>query len=357
MTTRRTFLRAAALSPAAAAVPRLASAATPFRAAWIYVAPVADAGYTFQHDLGRKAVEAKFGSAVKTSFVENVEEGADAERVIRNLAKENDIVFTTSFGFMNPTVKVAQQFPKVRFEHATGYKRSANLATYSARFYEGRFLGGVLAGHMTKSNVIGFVGAFPIPEVIQNINAFALGARMVNPKVQVKLIMCSTWYDPAKEHTAADTLMSQGADVITTHTDSPAVQQAGEERGVYTIGFNSDMSRFGPKTCLTSVVDDWSGYYIGRVQAAMDHSWKSTDTWGGLKDGFVVMAPFSPVVPKDVADDVNARKADIVAGKLSPFAGPLADQSGATKVSAGSSLPDPGILGMNWLVPNVEGKV
>ncbi len=358
MQTRRTILRAAALAPAAVAgLGSAARAAAPYRVGFVYVAPVADAGYTFQHDLGRRAVEAKFGGKVTTSFVENVEEGADAERVIRNLAKENDMVFTTSFGFMNPTVKVAKQFPKVKFEHATGYKRDANLATYSARFYEGRFLAGVLAGRMTKSGVIGFVGAFPIPEVIQNINAFALGAKLVRPDVQVKLVMVSTWYDPAKERTAADTLMSQGADVLTTHTDSPAVQQAGEERGVYTVGFNSDMGRFGPKTCLTSVVTDWSGYYVAHVEAAMDGKWHSQDTWGGIKDGMIVLAPFNAAVPKDVAADVLAKQAEIVSGKLLPFGGPLTDQAGVTKAASGSGLADGDILGMNWLVPNVQGKV
>ena len=358
MTTRRTLLKAAALAPAVAVTRGTAArAAGPYRVGFVYVAPIADAGYTFQHDLGRRALEAKFGSKIKTSYVENVEEGADAERVIHNLAKENDLIFTTSFGFMNPTIKVAKSFPHVKFEHATGYKRAPNVATYSARFYEGRFLAGVLAGKMTKSNVLGFVGAFPIPEVMQNINAYALGARLVNPKAQVKLVMVSTWYDPAKERTAADTLMSEGADVLTTHTDSPAVQQAGEERGVYTVGFNSDMSRFGPKTCLTSVVSDWSGYYIGEVEAGMAGTWKSHDTWGGLKDGMIVLAPFNPAVPKPVVDEVMAKRADIISGKLMPFEGPLSDQSGAQKVASGASLPDSEILSMNWLVPSVEGKV
>ena len=357
MQTRRTLLQAAVLAPAAAALPRVARADGPYRVGFVYVAPVADAGYTFQHDLGRRAVEKTFGDKVKTSFVENVEEGADAERVIRNLAKENDLVFTTSFGFMNPTVKVAKQFPKVKFEHATGYKRDTNVATYSGRFYEGRYLAGVLAGRMTKTNIVGFVAAFPIPECVQNINAFALGAKSVNPAVQVKIVMVSTWYDPAKERTAADTLMSQGADVITTHTDSPAVQQAGEERGIFTVGFNSDMQRFGPKTCLTSVVSDWAPYYVAEVKAAMDGSWTSHDTWDGLKQGMVVLSPFNAAVPKEVAEEVMARRADIADGKLLPFGGPLTDQAGAAKVAAGAALPDPAILGMNWLVPNVQGKV
>ncbi len=323
----------------------------------MYVGPVEEAGYTFQHDHARKLMEAKFAGKVKTTYVENVPEGADAERVIRKLAEGNDMVFTTSFGYMNPTVKVAAQFPKVKFEHATGYKRAANLSTYSARFYEGRFLAGVIAGRMTKSNVIGFVGAFPIPEVVQNINAYALGARMVNPKVTVKVVWVSTWYDPGKERAAADTLMSQGADVLVTHTDSAAVQEAGEQRGIWTIGFNSDMSKYGPKTCLTSVISDWSGYYEQEVQAGMDGTWKSHDTWGGLKSGMVVLAPFNPVLPKPVVDEVTARRQDIIDGKLAPFQGPLKDQAGAEKVQAGGGLSDPQILGMNWLVQGVEGKI
>jgi simple sugar transport system substrate-binding protein len=350
-------MRTALLAPVAASGLRAAAAAEPYKVAFMYVAPVEEAGYTYQHDLGRKAVDAKFGPKVKTSFVENVPEGADAERVIRKLAQSNSLVFTTSFGFMNPTVKVAHEFPKVKFEHATGYKRAANLATYSGRFYEGRFLAGVIAGRMTKSNVIGFVGAYPIPEVVQNINAYAIGARLVNPKTVVKVVWVSTWYDPGKERAAADTLMSQGADVLVTHTDSAAVQEAGEQRGVWTVGFNSDMGRYGPKTCLSSVVSDWSGYYVQEVEAAMDGTWKSHDTWGGLKEGMVVMAPFNPAMPKPVADEVMARRDDVIAGKLAPFQGPLKDQAGAEKVPAGGKLADEQILGMNWLAEGVEGKL
>ena len=361
MQSRRDLMRAALAAPlAAGVVPALigrAQAADPYRVAFMYVAPVEEAGYTFQHDLGRRAVAEKFGSKVKVSYVENVPEGADAERVVRKLAQSNDLVFTTSFGFMNPTVKVAAQFPKVKFEHATGYKRAANLSTYSGRFYEDRFLAGVIAGRMTKSNVLGFVGAFPIPEVVQNINAYAIGARMVNPKAVVKVVWVSTWYDPGKERAAADTLMSQGADVLVTHTDSAAVQEAGEQRGVWTIGYDSDMGRYGPKTCLTSVVSDWTGYYIQEVQAAMDGTWKSHDTWGGLKSGMVRMAPFNKALPQAVADETMARQADIESGKLAPFQGPLKDQAGATKVAAGARLSDPEILGMNWLAEGVEGKL
>lgn len=361
MQTRRDIMRTALAAPLAAGLAptlaRTAQAATPYRVAFMYVGPVEEAGYTYQHDLGRRAVQAKFGAKVKTSYVENVPEGADAERVVRKLAQTNDLVFTTSFGFMNPTVKVAKEFPKVKFEHATGYKRLPNLATYSGRFYEGRFVAGVIAGMMTRSNVIGFVGAFPIPEVVQNINAYAIGARMVNPKTVVKVVWVSSWYDPGKERAAADTLMSQGADVLVTHTDSAAVQQAGEQRGIWTIGYDSDMSRYGPKTCLTSVVSAWGGYYIQEVQAAMDGTWKSHDTWGGLKSGMVKMAPFNKVMPQHVAEVAHARETDIIAGTLQPFQGPLKDQAGTLKVAAGKALTDPEILGMNWLAEGVEGKL
>ncbi|MDA8248751.1 MAG: BMP family ABC transporter substrate-binding protein [Rhodospirillales bacterium] len=366
MHSRRDLMRAALAAPLAAGVaPALvkggligsARAAGPYKVGFMYVGPVEEAGYTFQHDLGRRAVDAKFGAKVKTTYVENVPEGADAERVVRKLAQSNELVFTTSFGFMNPTVKVAKEFPKVKFEHATGYKRAANLATYSGRFYEGRFLAGVIAGRMTKSNVLGFVGAFPIPEVVQNINAYAIGARMVNPKAVVKVVWVSTWYDPGKERAAADTLMSQGADVLVTHTDSAAVQEAGEQRGIWTIGYDSDMGRYGPKTCLTSVVSDWAGYYVQEVEAGMNGTWKSHDTWGGLKSGMVRMAPFNKALPQPVADEVTARQADIEAGKLAPFQGPLKDQAGATKVAAGARMADPEILGMNWLAEGVEGKL
>ncbi len=357
MQTRRHVLQSALALSGAAAFGGRALAASPYRVAFVYVAPVGDAGYSYQHDLGRKAVAAHYGSKVKTTFVENVPEGADAERVIRKLAQTNDMVFTTSFGFMDATVKVARQFPHVKFEHATGYKRAANLSTYSARFYEGRYLAGVIAGRMTKSNVIGFVGAFPIPEVINNIDAFELGARSVNPKVETKLVMVSAWFDPGKERAAAETLFSQGADVVTTHTDSPAVQQAGEDRGVWTIGYDSDMARFGPKTCLTSVISDWDGYYIQEVGAAMDGTWKSHDTWGGLKSGMIKMAPFNPALPAAIADEVRARQADIESGKLLPFHGPILDQSGTQKVAAGAALSDDEINSMNWLVQGVQGTV
>ena len=358
-TTRRSLLQASLALPAAAMLPRVAGAAAPFNVGFVYVAPIGDAGWTFQHELGRKALVAALGDGVKTTYVENVpEEGADAERVIRKLATDgNGLIFTTSFGFMEPTLKVAKQFPKVKFEHCTGYKRAANLATYSARFYEGRYLTGLIAGRMTKSNVIGYVAAFPIPEVVQGINAVLLAARTVNPNVTIKVVFVSSWFDPGKERAAADTLISQGADVVMHHTDSSAVVQGAEEKGVWSFGYDSDMLRYGPKTNLTSVTMHWGDYYIERTKAAIAGTWKSGDVWGGLKTGMVKLGPLNAAVPDSVKAEVAAAQAKIEAGTLAPFAGPIKDQKGAVKVAAGKSLTDGEILGMDWFAEGVQGKL
>ncbi len=355
-TTRRTLLGTALAAPALLTARRArAQAAMPV--AFMYVSPVGDAGWSFQHELGRRALDKELGGAVKTSFVENVNEGADAERVIRKLASDgNKLIFTTSFGYMNPTLKVAAGFPDTRFEHSTGYKRAANVATYSARFYEGRTVSGVIAGHMTRSKVLGFVAAFPIPEVLQCINAYTLAARSMQPDVQVRVVFTSSWFDPGKERAAADTLIAGGADVLTHHTDSTAVVQAGEEKGVPTVGYNSDLSRFGPKTCATSIVMHWDDYYLRRAKAAMDGSWTATDTWGGMAAGMIRMAPFGPNVPAEARAAAEAAQAAIVAGKP-VFAGPIKDQAGAVRVAAGAALADKDILAMNWLAEGVQGKV
>lgn len=354
---RRSLLRTAVILPAAGLV-RPARAAEPFKAAWVYVSPVGDAGWTFQHELGRRAVDAAMGSAVKTSYVEKVEEGADSERVIRQLAMDgNQLIFTTSFGYMNPTLKVAQAFPKTYFEHATGYKQAPNVATYSARFYEGRYLGGIVAARMSKTGVIGYVAAFPIPEVVQGINATLLGARSVNPKAEVKVVWTSSWFDPGKERAAADTLISQGADILTHHTDSTAVVQAGEEKGIYTISYNSDMAKYGPRTCLTGATSVWDQYYIGRVKAAIAGTWKSSDVWGGIGQGMIRMAPFNAVIPADVVAEIATKQASIGSGALSPFTGPLLDQAGKVKLASGVTMPDKDITSMNWLAQGVQGKI
>ena len=358
-TTRRSLLRTSLLAPAIATLaPRAGMAADPMLVGFVYVGPIGDAGWTYQHELGRRAMDAALGDKIKSSYVENVAEGADAERVIRKMATDgNKLIFTTSFGYMNPTLKVAQHFPRTYFDQATGYKHAVNMGTYSARFYEGRYLSGMLAGHMSKSGVVGYVAAFPIPEVVQGINAFILGAQSINPKTTVKVVWTGSWFDPGKERAAADTLISQGADFITHHTDSTAVVQAGEEKGVFTVGYSSNMAKYGPKTCLTAVTMVWDGYYIDTAKAAVDGTWKSSDVWGGLKDGMIAMAPYNSVIPTAVLQDVAAKQSQIATGTLKPFAGPIKDQDGKTKVAAGTSLIDQEILEMHWLAEGVQGKL
>ncbi len=342
----------------AAGVAVAGNAAAVTKVAFVYVGPIGDHGYSYQHDQGRLAVEKEFGDKVKTSYVESVPEGADAERVIRQLAASgNDIIFTTSFGFMNPTLKVAKSFPKVKFEHATGYKRAKNVSTYSARFYEGRTVLGTIAGKMTKSNVVGYIASFPIPEVIRGIDAFTLALRKVNPKAIVKVVWVNSWFDPGKEGDAAKTLIDQGADIITQHTDSPAPLQVAESRGVYGFGQASDMKSYAPKAQLTAIVDDWNYYYIERVKAVMDGTWKSTDSWFGLKQGMVEMAPYGDAVPADVRKLADEVKQSIIDGKFHPFQGPIKDQNGKLVVKAGAVVSDKELLSLNWYVEGVEGSI
>ncbi len=297
-----------------------ADAQEKMKVGFVYVGPISDHGYSYQHDQGRLAVEKELGDKVTTTFVENVPEGADAERVIEQLASSgHKLIFTTSFGFMNPTLKVAQRHPDVKFEHATGYKRSANVATYSARFYEARTVIGQIAGKMTKSNIIGYIGSFPIPEVISGINAFTIAMREVNPKAEVRVVWVNSWYDPGKEAEAAKALIDQGADVISLHTDSPAAIQVAQERGLWVFGQSSDMTRFGPKAHLTAIVDDWREYYVNRVKAALDGSWKSQDTWGGFKDHMLFLAPYNPAIPADVVAAAEKTRTDIMEGKRHSF--------------------------------------
>lgn len=331
----------------------------PTKVGFVYVGPIGDHGWTYRHEQGRLAVERAFGDKVKTSFVESVSEGADAERVIRDLAASgHKIIFTTSFGYMNPTVKVARQFPDVRFEHATGYKRADNVSTYMARFYEGRYVIGKIAGRVTKSNVIGYIGSFPIPEVVRGINAFTLALRSVNPKASVKVVWVSSWYDPGKENDAAKVLIDQGADIIVQHTDSTAPLQAAQAAGVHGFGQASDMSGFAPKAHLTSIVDNWDGYYVSRVKAVMDGTWASQDTWGGLVTGMVEMAPYNAeALPADVVAEARATAQGISEGTIKPFASPIRDQTGMVKVPEGTTLADEDLLGMNWYVEGVEGEL
>lgn len=326
-------------------------------AAFVYVGPVGDHGWSYQHDQGRQAVEKELG--IKTTFVESVAEGADAGRVIRKLAAAgNKIIFTTSFGYMNPTNKVAKQFPNVKFEHATGYKRDHdNVSTYSGRYYEGRAVIGTIAGMMTKSNVIGYIASFPIPEVVRGINAMTLAARKVNPDITVKVVWVNSWFDPGKEGDAAKALIDQGADIISQHTDSPAPLQVAEQRGVFGFGQASNMHDFAPTMQLTAIVDNWKPYYIERVKAAMDGNWNSEDTWHGLKQGMVDIAPYGDAVPADVRAAADKVRDDIIDGSLHPFAGPINNQAGEEVTKAGESISDGDLLGMDWYVEGVQGQL
>jgi simple sugar transport system substrate-binding protein len=332
--------------------------AEPLKVGFVYVSPVGDAGWTTQHNRGREQMQQALGAKVTTTFVEKVPEGADAERVIRDLAAQGHrLIFTTSFGFMNPTIKVAEEFPDVRFEHATGYKTAPNVGTYNARFYEGRYAAGVLAGRMTKTHVLGYVAAFPIPEVLQGINAFTLGARSVDPKAQVRVIWVNSWYDPGKERDAASALIGQGADIVTHHTDSSAAVAAAEEKGRMAVAYHSDMSRFGPKAQLAAVTHHWGEHYTRTAQRVLDGTWKAGALWGGMKDGMIRIEAFGPSVPKEVVDEVNARAAAISAGEVHPFTGPIQSNDGREIAAKGVVLTDEQLGKMDFYVQGVVGKV
>ena len=345
----------------AAQAPASAPAAKPepLKAAWVYVGPVGDAGWTYAHDQGRKAVEAEFGDKVKTTIVEKVPEGADAERVIRDLAAQgNKIIFATSFGFMEPMVKVAAEFPDVKFEHATGYKTSANMRVYDIKLYQDAYVSGVLAGGMTKSNTIGFVATFPIPEVLRNINAFTLGAQSVNPKVKTKVVWINTWFDPPKESDAAQSLINQGADVLLQNTDSSAVLQTAEKNGKYAFGWDSDMSAVAPKAHLASNVVHWGPYYIKAVREVLDGTWKGNQRsiWGA-PEGTTEVIKINEAVPEAVRKKAEEAAAGLKAGTLSPFAGPLSDNTGKERLPKGAVADQDWLDKVDFFVKGVEGKV
>jgi basic membrane protein A len=329
----------------------------PLKVGFVYVSPVGDAGWTSQHNAGREQMLKTLGTRVASTYVEKVPEGADAERVIRDLAQQgNKLIFTTSFGYMNPTLKVAEEFRDVKFEHATGYKTASNVNTYNARFYEGRYLAGVIAGAMSRTGTLGYVGAFPIPEVLQGINAFALGARASNPKAQVRVAWISTWYDPGKERDAANALMGQGADVVTHHTDSTAVVATAEEKGKMAVAYHSNMAKFGPNAQLVAVTHHWGDYYTRRAQAVIDGSWKVEPVWGGIKEGFIRLEGLSARLPKELVDAVNSREEEIRAGSFHPFTGPIRSNDGKEIIATGS-LTDEQLGAMDFYVEGVVGKV
>jgi basic membrane protein A and related proteins len=335
-----------------------ASAADKLKVGFIYLGPVGDFGWTYQHDLARQALVKELGDKIETTYLENVSEGPDAERSIEQLVRAgNKLIFTTSFGYMDPTLKVAKKYPDVHFEHATGFKKADNMAIYNGRFYEGRYIQGVIAGKMSKAGVLGYIGSFPIPEVIMGINATILGAQTVNPNIKVKIIWANTWFDPGKEADAAKALLDQGADVIMQHTDSPAAMQIASERGKLAFGQDSEMIKFGPKSQLTSIEDNWAPYYIERVKAQLDGTWKSGDFWGGLKAKTVVMAPYTNM-PDDVKKLAEDTEAAITEGKLFPFKCPIIGQDGKEVECKGDGrLADGQVLGMNFYVKGIDDKI
>ena len=331
--------------------------ADPVKAAFVYIGPTGDHGWTFAHDQGAKYVKEKMGDDVIITTVESVEENSDSERVITSLARKNDIIFTTSFGYMNPTIKVAKRYPNVKFEHATGYMREDNVSVYSARFYEGRHVIGKIAGRMTKNNVIGYIASFPIPEVIRGINSAYLAAKSVNPDVTMKIVWVYTWYDPGKEADAANALIAQGADILMQHTDSTAPMTVAEEKGIHAFGQASDMRECGMNAQLTGIIDDWGPYYLDRVQAVKDGTWESVDVFDGVKQGMVKFAPMNQNMPIDVKNEAMKAIIDLSMGTIHPFTGPINKQDGSPWLAEGETPPNyPDLLTMDFYVEGIDSK-
>ncbi len=353
--TRRKFVTGAAAGLAAPALMRRARAAEPLKVGFVYLGPIGDYGWTWAHEKGRKAMVDALKGQVVADYVENVKEDASATPILKDLAQQgHKLIFATTFGYMDQTVEAAKQFPDVKFEHCTGYKHADNLGAYNSRFHQGRAVEGAIAGMMTKSNTIGYLGSYKVPEVVLGVNAVTLAAQAVNPKVTTKLIMINSWFDPAKEAAAVQTLANLGCDVVVQHTDSPAGLQVCEQRKVWCFGNAADMSRFAPKTQLTAIEDIWGPYYISRAKAMLDGSWKSDDAWWGMKEGAVVISPYSSAMPDNVkaaADKVIAGWKD---GSYDVFTGPIADQSGKERLAKGERMKDGDLAVIDWYVKGVQ---
>lgn len=346
---------APAPAPAAAAAP---APAAPLNIAFAYVGPVGDGGWSFAHDNGRKALEKEFGDKVKTTFVESVPESADAERVFRDLVGQgNKLIFGTTFGYMEPMLKVAADNKEIKFEHATGYKTAENLRTYDSRTYEGAYMAGIIAGSMTKSNTLGVVGSVPIPEVLRNINSFTLGAQSVNPKITTKVVWVNEWFSPPKETEAATALINGGADVLFQNTDSPAVLKTAQEKGKRAFGWDSDMTAYGPKAHLASAVINWGPYYIKATKDALEGKWATGSSWWGVKEGAIDIVSIADDVPADIKTKVETVKAGLKDGSYSIWKGPIVGQDGKELIAAGAVADDKFLSGVNFYVKGVEGKV
>jgi basic membrane protein A len=353
--TRRNMLKATAAGLALPALGRSAYAADPVKIGYIYLGPVGDFGWTWAHDKGRKAMVDALKGKVVASYVENVKEDASAIPILKDLAQQgNKLIFTTSYGYMDQTIEVAKQFPDVKFEHCTGYKHADNVGTYNSRFHQGRAVLGTIAGHMSKTGTIGYLGSYKVPEVVLGVNSFTLAAQAVNPKITTKLVMIDSWFDPAKEAAAVQTLANLGCDVIAQHTDSPAGLQVAEQRKVWCFGQGADMTRFAPKTHLTAIEDIWGPYYISRAQALLDGSWKPDDAWWGFKEGTVVISPYNKVMPAEVAAASDKIIAGWKDGSYDVFTGPIADQSGKERVAKGDRMKDADLAVIDWYVKGVQ---
>ena len=345
-------------APAPAAAAPAAAKPAPLKIAFAYVGPVGDGGWTFAHDNGRKAIEKEFGDKIKTTFVESVPESADAERVFRDFVGQgNKLVFGTTFGYMEPMLKVAADSKDVKFEHATGYKTAENMRTYDSRTYEGAYMAGIIAGAMTKSNTLGVVGSVPIPEVLRNINSFTLGAQSVNPKITTKVVWVNEWFSPPKETEAATALINGGADVLFQNTDSPAVLKTAQEKGKRAFGWDSDMTAYGPKAHLASAVINWAPYYIKATQDALDGKWTTGQAWWGVKEGAIDIVSVAEDVPAEIKSKVDTVKAGLKDGSFSIWKGPIVGQDGKELVAGGSVADDKFLSGVNFYVKGVEGKV
>ena len=330
--------------------------ADPVKAAFVYIGPTGDHGWTYAHDQGANMVQDQLGDGVVITRIESVAENSDSERVITSLARKNDIIFTTSFGYMDPTIKVAARYPDVKFEHNTGYKRADNVSTYQAKFYEGRHVLGKVAGRMTESNVIGWMASFPIPEVIRDINSAFLAAKSVNPDVTMKIVWVYTWYDPGKEADAANALIAQGADVLFQHTDSTAAMTIAEEKGVYAFGQASNMIDWGPNAQATGIMNDWGPYYVKRVQALKDGTWAQLDTFEGVKEGMVKFAPLNGNLPVEVKNEASKAIIDLAMGAIHPFTGPINKQDGSPWLAEGETAPVGDLLGMQFYVEGIDSQ-
>jgi len=354
--TRRNLMKsAAAAGLALPALGRGAFAADPLKIGYIYLGPVGDFGWTWAHNKGRLAMVDALKGQVVADYVENVKEDSSAIPILKDLAQSgHQLIFTTSYGYMDQTVEVAKQFPNVKFEHCTGYKHADNVGTYNSRFHQGRSVEGTIAGMMSKSGVIGYLGSYKVPEVVLGVNSFTLAAQAVNPKITTKLVMIDSWFDPAKEAAAVETLANLGCDVVAQHTDSPAGLQVCEKRKVWCFGQGADMAKFAPKTQLSAIEDIWGPYYISRAKAVLDGSWKPDDAWWGFKEGTVVMGPYNKALPADVAAAADKIIAGWKDGTYDVFTGPIADQDGKERVAKGQRMEDKDLAVIDWYVKGVQ---